>query len=46
MDVLVIARVPFEAGVEVASEHDADLNGAEGFGDACEFHFEPPNSGV
>jgi hypothetical protein len=38
MDVLIILRVTFEAGVQVASQHDADLNGAKGFGDASEFH--------
>ncbi len=44
MDVLVILRVTFEAGVQVASQHDADLNGAKGFGDACEFHVNLQNS--
>ena len=38
MNVLVISRVTFEDGIQVASQHDADLNGAKGFGDACEFH--------
>jgi hypothetical protein len=38
MNVLVKAGVTFEASVEVASEQDAQLNGAEWFVDACEFH--------
>jgi hypothetical protein len=46
MNVLVTAGVAFEASVEVASEHDAQLNGAEWFVDACEFQFEPPSRGV
>lgn len=46
MNVRVTMGVAFEAGVEVASEHDAQLNGAEWFADACEFQFEPPSRGV
>jgi hypothetical protein len=38
MDVLIVSRVTVEAGIQVATEHDADLNGAKGLGDACEFH--------
>lgn len=38
MDVLIVSRVTLEACVEIAAKHDADLNGAKGFGDACEFH--------
>jgi hypothetical protein len=38
MNVLVKAGVAFEASVEVASKHDAQLNGAKWFVDACEFH--------
>ncbi len=46
VNVLVVARVAFEAGVEVASEHDADLNGAKWLADACEFHVNLQNCGV
>jgi hypothetical protein len=42
MDVLVVPRVAFKTGVEVASEHDAYLNVAKGLADACEFHLESP----
>ena len=45
MNVLVVLRVTLEAGVQVASQHDADLNGAKGFGDACEFHVNLQNCG-
>jgi hypothetical protein len=38
VNVLVILRVTLEAGVQVSSQQDADLNGAKGFGDACQFH--------
>jgi hypothetical protein len=40
MNVRVILRVTLEVGVEVASQHDADLNGAKGLGDVCEFHID------
>jgi hypothetical protein len=40
MNVRLILRVTLEVGVEVASQHDADLNGAKGLGDACEFHID------
>ena len=43
MNVLVVLRVAFEAGVEVTSQHDSDLNGAKGFGDACESHIDLQN---
>ncbi len=39
-------RVTLKFGVEVASKHDADLNGAKGLGDACEFHVNLQNCGV
>jgi hypothetical protein len=38
VNALVILCVTLEGCIQVASEHDADLNGAKGFGDACEFH--------
>src|SRR5216684_1184223 len=43
MYVLVVLRVAFEACVQVARQHDADLNGAKCLGDACEFHIRPSN---
>ena len=42
VNVLVILCVTLEAGVQVSSQHDADLNGAKGLADACEFHGVPP----
>jgi hypothetical protein len=46
MEVLVIPRVEFNAGVEVASQHDAYLNGAKRLGDAGEFHVNLQGCGV
>jgi hypothetical protein len=40
MDVLIVPRIAFNAGVEVAIQHDAHLNGTKGFRDACEFHID------
>ena len=46
VDVLVVTRVAIEGGVEVASQHDANLNGTKRLGDACEFHVNLQNCGV
>ena len=38
MNVFVVAGVVVKAGVQVAGQHDTDLDGAKGLGYACELN--------